>query len=90
MTVPLPDDRRLPLVDRLSPEHERYADILAAHASALRRGEPGYLDPMTGYLVFTAAKLWARGTCCGSGCRHCPYEAGPRGPQVPQSRPGTE
>jgi hypothetical protein len=24
-------------------------------------------------LVFTAAYLLKRGTCCGSGCRHCPY-----------------
>jgi hypothetical protein len=25
------------------------------------------------YMVFTAAYLLKRGTCCGSGCRHCPY-----------------
>ncbi len=25
------------------------------------------------YVVFTAAYLLKRGTCCGSGCRHCPY-----------------
>jgi hypothetical protein len=24
-------------------------------------------------LVFTAAYHLKRGTCCGSGCRHCPY-----------------
>jgi hypothetical protein len=24
-------------------------------------------------LVFTAAWHLKRGTCCGSGCRHCPY-----------------
>jgi hypothetical protein len=24
-------------------------------------------------LVFTAAYLLKRGSCCGSGCRHCPY-----------------
>ncbi len=23
--------------------------------------------------VFTAAYLLSRGTCCGSGCRNCPY-----------------
>lgn len=28
------------------------------------------------YLVFTAAYLRKRGSCCGSGCRHCPYGAG--------------
>lgn len=25
------------------------------------------------YIVFTAAYHLKRGTCCGSGCRHCPY-----------------
>jgi hypothetical protein len=24
-------------------------------------------------MVFTAAYHLKRGTCCGSGCRHCPY-----------------
>jgi len=27
-----------------------------------------------GLLVFTAAYHLKRGNCCGSGCRHCPYE----------------
>lgn len=27
-----------------------------------------------GRVVFTAAHHLARGFCCGSGCRHCPYE----------------
>jgi len=26
------------------------------------------------YLVFTAAYHLKRGTCCNSGCRHCPYQ----------------
>ena len=26
------------------------------------------------YLVFTAAYHLKRGSCCGSGCRHCPYQ----------------
>ena len=29
-----------------------------------------------GLMVFTAAYLLRRGYCCGSGCRHCPYEGG--------------
>jgi hypothetical protein len=29
------------------------------------------------YLVFTAAYHLKRGTCCGSGCRHCPYGNSP-------------
>lgn len=27
-----------------------------------------------GYVVFTAAYHLQRGHCCGSGCRHCPFE----------------
>ncbi|HZU22111.1 MAG TPA: DUF5522 domain-containing protein [Terriglobales bacterium] len=26
------------------------------------------------YMVFTAEYLRRRGYCCGSGCRHCPYD----------------
>ena len=26
------------------------------------------------FAVFTAAYLRKRGTCCGNGCRHCPYD----------------
>jgi hypothetical protein len=32
-----------------------------------------YTDPATGYSVFTALGLLSQQTCCGSGCRHCPY-----------------
>jgi hypothetical protein len=37
------------------------------------RGDPGYTDPDTSLFVLTAAYLADRGTCCESGCRHCPY-----------------
>ena len=30
-----------------------------------------------GCWVFTSHFLQKRGTCCGSGCRHCPYRAQP-------------
>jgi hypothetical protein len=49
------------------------AAIRAAHDAAIAAGEPGYEDPTTGLFVFTAAYLLERGTCCDSGCRHCPY-----------------
>ena len=48
-------------------------DIAALHAAAERAGATTYRDPGTGYRVFTAATLCARGRCCGCGCRHCPY-----------------
>jgi hypothetical protein len=47
--------------------------IREAHDRAVAAGEPGYLDPDTGFFVFTAVALADRGACCGSGCRHCPY-----------------
>lgn len=46
-----------------------------AHAAAIERGEDGYIDPITGLYVFTSAYLTDRGTCCDSGCRHCPFTA---------------
>jgi hypothetical protein len=61
---------------RLAPGHPRRAEILAAHAAALGEGRPGYLDPDTGLFVLTAGFLADRGTCCGRGCRHCPYTDG--------------
>jgi hypothetical protein len=77
----LPRARRLPLTRRLSPRHAGYARILAAHEAAMRAGAAGYLDPVSGGFTFTAITLWERGVCCGSGCRHCPFEDGPRGPR---------
>ncbi len=38
-------------------------------------GHRTYIDPASGYTVFTALALAERGECCGSGCRHCPYPA---------------
>ncbi|MBL8115171.1 MAG: hypothetical protein JNK60_19975 [Acidobacteria bacterium] len=46
----------------------------ALHAAALAAGEDTYVDPATGFDVFTSAFHLARGTCCGSACRHCPFE----------------
>ena len=34
--------------------------------------EDYYLE--NGLLVFTAAYHLKRGYCCGSGCRHCPFD----------------
>jgi hypothetical protein len=62
-----------PHPDRLSRDDPRYDAILAAHERAMAASEPGYEDPGTGYFVFTARYLAERGTCCDSGCRHCPY-----------------
>jgi hypothetical protein len=85
--APRPLDRPHP--SRLAPGHPDRERILAAHADALAAGEAGYLDPATGLFVLTAAFLARRGTCCGRGCRHCPYvDDGPTGPATPTARHG--
>ena len=43
------------------------------HAAACTQGLDHYIDPQTGYRVFTAVALNRRGNCCGCSCRHCPY-----------------
>ncbi|GGK27329.1 hypothetical protein GCM10010124_19900 [Pilimelia terevasa] len=65
LTVPHPD--------RLAPDAPGRDAVLAAHAAALADGAAGYPDPVSGLFVLTAGFLAARGTCCGRGCRHCPY-----------------
>jgi hypothetical protein len=62
-----------PHPSRLAHDHPDRNRILAAHAAALAAGEAGYLDPATGLFVLSAGFLARRGTCCGRGCRHCPY-----------------
>ena len=49
------------------------AAVTEVHRRAVDAGEAGYLDPGTGLFVMTSSYLAARGTCCGQGCRHCPY-----------------
>lgn len=47
-----------------------------------------------GLLVFTAVYHLKRGYCCGSGCRHCPYDhvnvPEPSNSQCPPAPPETE
>jgi hypothetical protein len=58
-----------------------------AHDRAVAAGATTYVDPDTGYAVFTAEFLGSRGFCCGNGCRHCPYDAEE---QRRAGRPGSE
>ena len=48
--------------------------IEALHARACAGHRDSYIDPATGYDVFTVDFLRARGFCCSSGCQHCPYK----------------
>jgi hypothetical protein len=70
-----PGGRRLsePHPSRLALDHPRRDEILAAHDAALAHEEDGYVDPASGWWVFSAAHLLDRGHCCENGCRHCPY-----------------
>ena len=43
-----------------------------------------YIDPETGYDVWTRKFLLERGFCCNGGCRHCPYDT--EGRVVPAER----
>ncbi len=36
---------------------------MAAHDAAVRRGDDQYVDPRSGYLVFTSDALERRGSC---------------------------
>ena len=84
-------------VDDLSPEERAKAEksalplalAKALHRQALRTSPPldTYIDPDTGYSVFTHAYLKRR-PCCGNGCRHCPW--GHVNVPRPRIRPGAE
>ena len=58
--------------------------IREAHARACAKNSPNYVDPVTGYDVFTADFLRRRGECCESRCRHCPYSAWASDDSVPR------
>jgi hypothetical protein len=49
-------------------------EIDRLHAQALAEGKDTYRDPQTGYEVFTTTYLLRYGSCCGSACRHCPFD----------------
>lgn len=63
----------MPSVNRLDPSVRGYDRVIAAHEAACQVDAGGYVDPLSGLFVFTARHHLNRGTCCDSGCRHCPY-----------------
>jgi len=56
-----------------APAKEVSKDIEDLHRIACTNGQETYLDPDSGYQVFTALSHLRRGKCCGSACRHCPF-----------------
>lgn len=66
----------MPLRRRKTEETHKITDIedfFKLHQEACERGDTFYTDPVSGFLVFTEVAHKKRGKCCGSGCRHCPY-----------------
>eukprot|EP00929_Paragymnodinium_shiwhaense_P070475 TRINITY_DN35686_c0_g1_i7.p1 TRINITY_DN35686_c0_g1~~TRINITY_DN35686_c0_g1_i7.p1 ORF type:complete len:1087 (-),score=152.60 TRINITY_DN35686_c0_g1_i7:56-3316(-) len=59
-------------IEKLPEDKKPQARWAMLHRMANRLGREQYLDPATGYMVFTATYLRKR-PCCGNGCRHCPY-----------------
>jgi iron complex transport system substrate-binding protein len=49
------------------------SDIEDLHRCAMAEGKMHYIDPATGYTVFTQLASSSRGYCCGRGCRHCAH-----------------
>ncbi len=62
-----------PALSRLPLDTPRREEMLEAHVQAMLADQAGYLDPVSGLFVLTAAFHANRGTCCTRGCRHCPY-----------------
>lgn len=44
------------------------------YEEACATGQDYYVDPATGYRVITEVAHRRRGECCGSKCRHCPFD----------------
>ena len=66
----------LGLVARLAADGVEPAEVMRLARKEILRsgaGEDFYLDEL-GRTVFTEAFHLKRGYCCGSGCRHCPYD----------------
>lgn len=63
-----------PLNDICDLEDTVKEDFSVLHEKACAAGDLVYIDPETGYSVFTEIAHKRRGKCCGSGCRHCPFE----------------
>jgi hypothetical protein len=62
-----------PHASRCDPSRADYEAIITAHERAVTLGLSTYADPSTGLMVLTVVAHLARGACCGSGCRHCPF-----------------
>lgn len=71
----IPEALMTPAPSRLDPDDPDYLTVIRAHRRAVEAGDSLYADPITGLWAMTAQGLWDRGTCCETGCRHCPWAA---------------
>ena len=62
-----------PHPSRCDPHRADYDEIIRAHELAVSLGLASYRDPASGLMVLCVTTHLARGTCCDSGCRHCPF-----------------
>lgn len=56
-----------------SSDNDAITDIEELHRKAILDKQSTYIDPSTGFTVFTELAHLKRGKCCGNMCRHCPY-----------------
>ena len=61
------------MADNMQPKPKPVDDIEELHKNAMLKGSTTYIDPATGFTVFTELAHLRRGRCCGNMCRHCPY-----------------
>lgn len=75
LTILRPWYARGVLRSTLSTEMVRLPDQLQRlHEHACLNKKNFYIDPATGYNVFTSDFHRKRGQCCGGACRHCPFD----------------
>ncbi len=67
-------DLNQPHPERLNESNPFFEQIMFEHNRSLEQGEPGYIDPETGFFVFNAKSLVEQGKCCANICRHCAYK----------------
>ena len=61
-------------------------EIEELHRKACDAEESTYIDPKTGLTVFTEYAHLERGSCCGCGCRHCPFKGKKRKSSSPSPK----
>mmetsp|Transcript_18185 Transcript_18185/g.52992 ORF Transcript_18185/g.52992 Transcript_18185/m.52992 type:complete len:115 (-) Transcript_18185:136-480(-) len=59
-------------IERIAPENRQKFVCNMLHRMATAQGRDQYVDPASGFTVFTASFLKKR-ACCGYNCRHCPH-----------------